>query len=91
MRVTTMTSDSALQDKVDSMLRRGVVFSILWLMGIGSAISIVQAIRAKKIVDASNGEVTGGGNIWWCFIVGGLGVLFWGFVVVMVIVNATKS
>jgi hypothetical protein len=86
-----MTSDSALQDKVDSMLRRGVVFSILWLMGIGSAISIIQAVRAKKLIDASNGEISGGLKIWWCFIEGGLGVLFWGFVIVMIIVNGTKS
>jgi len=86
-----MTNDSALQDKVDSMLRRGVVFSIIWLMGIGSAISIVQALRAKKIIDASDGEISGDGRIWWCFIVGGLGILFWGFVAIMVIVNGVKS
>jgi hypothetical protein len=83
-----MAGDSSLQDQVDSMLRRGVVFSIIWLMGIGSAISIVQAVRAKRIIDESNGEVRGGGKIWWCFIVGGLGVLFWVFVMIMIMVNA---
>jgi hypothetical protein len=86
-----MTTNKPLQDKVDSMLRRGVVFSIVWLMGAGSVISIIQAVRAKRIIDRSGGQITGIGKVWWCFIVGGVGVLFWGFVLVMVAFNGMKS
>jgi len=86
-----MANDSELQDRVDSMLRRAIVFSILWLMGIGSLISIVQAFRAKRIIDGSNGEVHGAGKVLWCFVVGGLGVAFWALVLIMVIVNGIKS
>ena len=85
-----MANNSA-QDTVDAMLRRGVIFSIVWLMGIGSAISIFQAFRAMRIINQSNGEIEGMGKVLWCFIVGGLGVLFWGFVMIMVIINGAKS
>jgi hypothetical protein len=86
-----MDNNSHLQDKVDSMLHRGILFSILWLMGIGSAISIFQAIKAMKIIKQSNGTITGMGKVWWCFIAGGWGVMFWGFVMLKVIINSATD
>ena len=79
------------QDQVNTMLRRGVIFSIIWLMGVGSAISIFMAVKAMRIINRSNGEIVGMGKVWWCFIVGGLGVTFWGAVIIMVIVNGAKG
>ncbi|HEU4391666.1 MAG TPA: hypothetical protein VFV34_28015 [Blastocatellia bacterium] len=78
------------QDRVDSMLRRAVVLSIIWLLGFGSCVSIIQAIRAQRMIKSSGGQITGMGKVWWCYIVGGSGVLFWGFVLLMMIVNSTK-
>lgn len=69
------------------MLRRGILFSIFWLMGIGSIISIVQGIKALRIIRQWNGEIKGMGKVLWCFIVGGSGLLFWGFVILMVIIK----
>ena len=57
-------------------------------MGVGSAIAVINAIKAKRIIDASQGELKGRGKILWCFIVGGLGLSWWGYVVVMVVKNA---
>jgi hypothetical protein len=73
------------------MLRRGIMFSIFWLMGVGSLIAVVQAIKARKVIVGSNGEIKGMGKVAWCFIGGGLGVLFWGFVMVMVIINNMRT
>ena len=76
-----------LQSEVDTRLRRGVFFSIFWLMGFGSAFGVVQAFQAQKLITQSRGELKGMGKVWFCFIVGGAGLLFWVFVVVMVIIN----
>ena len=86
-----MSNRSLLQNRVDSMLRRGVTFSIMWLLGLGSALAIIQAIRARKIINQSNGEIVGMEKVWWCFIVGGLGVLFWGFIMIRVIINGMSD
>lgn len=72
------------------MLRKGVVLSIMWLMGIGSLISVIQAARAKRAIDQSQGELVGMGKVWWCFIVGGVVLLFWGFVFVVALINGLK-
>lgn len=53
-------------------------------MGVGSLIAVVQGIKARKIIRQSNGEIKGMGKVIWCFIVGGAGLLFWGFVILMV-------
>lgn len=73
------------------MLRRGVIFSIVWLMGVGSLIAVIQAFVARKIIQRSHGEIRGSGKVVWCLVVGRLGLLFWGYVLVMVVMSALKS
>ncbi len=80
-----------LQNEVNSMLRRGIFFSIFWLMGVGSLISIIQGMKARKIIRQSNGQIKGMGKVMWCFIVGGAGLLFWGFVILMVIIKSATT
>jgi hypothetical protein len=79
--------DGVIQERVDAMLRRGVFYSIVWLMGIGSAIAVIEGIKARKLIARSGGELRGMGKVWWCFIVGGAGLLFWLFVALMVVIN----
>jgi hypothetical protein len=86
-----MDKNSHLQDHVDSILRKGILFSILWLMGVGSVISIFHALKALRIIKQSNGAITGMGKVWWCLIVGGWGVMFWGFVMLKVIINSASN
>ena len=73
------------------MLRRAIIFSIFWLMGVGSLIAIIQAIKARKIIRRSNGEIRGSGKVMLCFIVGGAGLLFWGFVMLMVVIKSVTT
>jgi hypothetical protein len=84
-------SKSHLQRQVDGMLRRGVIFSIFWLMGVGSLIAVIQAVKARKIIRQSDGEIRGSGKVMWCFIVGGAGLLFWGYVVLMLVIKAANT
>lgn len=71
--MTTLTT----QDKVDSMLKWGIIFSIIWLAGIGSLISFIIGYKAGNAIKGSNHELVGSGRAWWCLIVGRLGILFW--------------
>jgi hypothetical protein len=38
------------QEKVKSLLRIGIFFSIFWIAGIGSIISIVVGLKARNII-----------------------------------------
>jgi hypothetical protein len=65
------------QRQVDRMLKWGIVFSLLWLAGIGSIVALLLGWKAITAIKASNGTLVGAGRGWWCLIVGGLGLLFW--------------
>jgi len=75
------------QNEIDSMLKKGIIFSILWLAGIGSLIAIIAGNKAKKAINASNGKLQGKGRALWCLIVGGVGLLFWLPIILIGIVN----
>jgi hypothetical protein len=69
--------DTTSQDYLDTLLRRGVLFSILWLMGIGSGIALYSGLKARRLINDSAGVLRGTGRVRWCLVVGGLGLLFW--------------
>ena len=91
MELQGPTTNGMVQAKVNGLLRRGVVFSILWLMGIGSAIAVISGLKAKRLIQGSGGTVTGIGRAWWCLIVGGLGIVIWGIVVIVGISNNLRG
>lgn len=75
---------------VDELLKKGVWFSIFWLLGFGSFIAIKNGLKARTIINNSNGEIKSDGRVWWCLIVGGLGISFWLFVLIMAFLNNNK-
>lgn len=87
MEMQGPTTNRMVQAKVNGLLRRGMVFSILWLMGIGSVIAVVSALKANRLIVESGGAVTGMGKVWWCLIVGGLGIMIWGVVFLVGVSN----
>jgi hypothetical protein len=60
-------------------------------MGVGSVIAVVNATKARRIIEASQETIKGRGKVWWCYIVGGLGLLWWGYVLIMVVKNIVRS
>jgi len=82
-----MNDGTVTQRDVDQLLQRGVIFSLVWLMGFGSLIAVRSGIRAKRMIEQSNGAASGMGRVWWCLIVGGLGIVIWAPIVVIAIVN----
>lgn len=64
-----------LQIRVSKMLADGFIFSIVWLAGIGSLLAFLKGLRAMRIIQQSNGALTGKVMAWWCIIFGGLGTI----------------
>ena len=63
------------QRKVRLLLRIGILFSIFWIAGIGSIISIVLGLKARNIIKRANMNINGMGGVYWCLIIGGLGLI----------------
>ena len=76
---------------VDELLKKGVWFSIFWLLGLVSFIAVKNGLKARKIINNSNGEIKPDGRVLWCLFVVGLGLSFWLFVLVMAIINNIKN
>jgi hypothetical protein len=75
------------QRQIDAVLRRGIIFSFLWLAGIGSIIAILSGLKAKKLIAQLGPEASGMRRVSWCLTVGGLGLLVWGPIIIMSIIN----
>ncbi|WP_448115165.1 hypothetical protein [Mesorhizobium amorphae] len=75
------------QTKVNRMLTRGVVYSIIWLAGLGSCYALHQGILARRLIN-ENPALEGNGRAWWCIIVGGVGAAAMFLVVGIGIFNA---
>lgn len=72
-RLKTLKSEQA---ELDGILSEGIVFSLLWLAGIGSFIAFRSGLRARRLIASSRGSLQGIGRAWWCLIVGAAGVAF---------------
>jgi hypothetical protein len=71
-----------LQIEVSKILSRGFVFSLVWMGGIGSLIALIYGLRARKIINSSNGEIGGLKMAWWCIIAGALGTVILPLIVI---------
>ena len=52
------------QRKVRLLLRIGIFFSIFWIAGIGSIISIVLGLKARNIIKRANMNINGMGGFY---------------------------
>ena len=66
------------QNQVDQSLKWGIIFSILWLAGIGSLYALIQGLRAKKAIALSEGKIVKPVKLGGVFFAGAL-ALFGGF------------
>ena len=69
---TENASFTAEQARLNRMLTRGVVFSVIWLAGFGTSYALYQGLMARRMIKL-NPMLQGNGRAWWCIIVGGLG------------------
>lgn len=76
MNIFSPYGQDTTQQSLDKTLIWGIVFSLIWIWGIGSLIAFVCGIKARKAIIASNGNCQGTIRVWWCLLVGGFGVLW---------------
>ena len=74
------------QKKVKSLIRIGIFFSIFWMVGIGSLISLVLGLKARKIIMQADTRIDGMGGVYWCLIVGGLGLIISLLILIAIII-----
>ncbi len=63
------------QVKVSKMLGMAFVFSITGILGVGSLIALILGWKARRIIQASDGRISGRLMAWWCILAGALGTL----------------
>jgi len=78
------------QIKLNTMLRWGVAFSIVWLAGLGSLIALSAGLRARRAIHA-NPNLHGIGRAWWCIIAGSVGVAILSIVIVIGVYNVFSN
>lgn len=64
------------QQQVDALLGEAVLFSIMWVLGVGSGCAIHLARQAHRMIRQSDPPLWGLGWVWWCYGAGGLGLVF---------------
>jgi hypothetical protein len=75
------------QSQIYRTLKWGIIFSVLWLGGLGSLLAVIFGFKANKAINASSGTLVGKGRAWWCIVVGGIGVALWFPVLIIGIIN----
>jgi len=63
------------QVKVSRMLAMGFVFSIAPLPIVGSLMALILGWKGRRIIQASEGRLSGRIIAWWCILIGALGTL----------------
>jgi hypothetical protein len=63
------------QVKVSKMLGMAFVLSITGIFGVGSLIALILGWKAARIIQASEGRISGGVMAWWCILSGAIGTL----------------
>ncbi|MBC7798327.1 MAG: hypothetical protein H7Z37_15765 [Pyrinomonadaceae bacterium] len=79
-----------LQIKVSKILSNGFVFSLVWLVGIGSLVAFVSGLKARRIIRRSNFKIHGLKIAWWCIIIGALGMIIAPFVIILTLTKHAK-
>jgi hypothetical protein len=78
------------QEHVKSLVKWGVVFSIVWLAGIGSLVALVLGSKARNIIKQSNTTIKGMGGVWWCLILGAFGIIIWFPILFIIVINMSR-
>ena len=75
------------QDQIDKMLKWGIIFSVIWLDGLGSLAAFIIGVKTRNRIKASGGILTGTGRALWCLVVGAFGLALWVPMILIGIIN----
>ena len=75
-----------LQKEFDRLTTRGIVFGIIWIMGIGSIIAFISGYQAGKIYRESGNSLVGKNRITKTYIAGFAGILLWIIAILIIVI-----
>lgn len=81
---------SSAQTEFNRLTNRGIVLGYVWIMGVGSLISLISAYQAKKLFNTSGFSLEGKNRITKCNIIGIAGLLVWVIAVAIIILFRKK-
>lgn len=79
-----------IQAEVNRLLQRGIVFGIIFIMGIGSIIAVTSGIQALQLINKSNYKLEGKGKAVRCISIGITGILIVLTAIILVMVYRKK-
>jgi len=66
-----MNNDTVnMQTEVNRLVNRGIIFGIVWIMGIGSVIALTSGLQASRLIKQSGNILEGKKKVTQCFIIG---------------------
>ncbi|MEZ4822827.1 MAG: hypothetical protein R2942_10565 [Ignavibacteria bacterium] len=75
-----------LQKEFDRVTNRGIIFGLVWIMGIGSVIALISGYQAGKIYKESGNSLEGKNKIFKSYIAGFSGILLWIIAILIIII-----
>jgi hypothetical protein len=76
-----------LQAHVSRLISRAIIFSVIWVLGAGSLYSVYLAAKAHRYLRENPGKLHGLAGIWWCYLMGGFGVLLVTVILTAILMN----
>ena len=79
-------NNEAMQTEVNRIVNRGIIFGIIWIMGIGSIIALISGFQAKKLIRQSGNTLTGNNKATKSILIGIAGFLVWAIAIAIIII-----
>ena len=84
----TQLANQEIQRKIRRLAKTSLIFSIIWLAGIGSLIAVITGLKAKRYIRKSQVEMQGGTMASIGTIIGFIGLCVWtGIILIAIIIK----
>ena len=79
-----------MQVEFNRLVNRGIILGSVWIMGIGSVISLISAFQANKILKTSGFNIEGKEKVVKCLLIGIAGLLVWVIAIAIILIFKKK-
>ncbi len=85
-----MMEKESMQVEFNRLINRGIILGSVWILGVGSVISLISAFQANKILKHSGYNIEGKNKVIKCFIIGISGLLVWVIAISIILIFKKK-
>jgi hypothetical protein len=80
----------AVQKEFNRLTSRGIILGCVWILGVGSVISLISAYQANKLFNENPQIITGKNKIKQCTYIGIAGLIVWVIAIAIIILFKKK-